>query len=208
MNTKTEKKIAIQAIKNEIAVQDLEMARKFADDFSSFGKMTAHALIGMGKAVFDAKESPDSVFTKFCELTSMDPKGSTVRKYIAIGRNHARLEQYIDALPNNWTTIYKICSLTDDEFDTLVESKVISPSLSAKTINQIIMGDSTSESTNSDDLEFTVTIPKNAHKNEIKRICQALNMYAKKEHLKTNFSTLEKFFSDEIEDITPMPITA
>jgi len=208
MNTKTEKKIAIQAINNEIAVQDLEMARKFADDFSSFGKMTAHALIGMGKAVFDAKETSVSVFLKFCELTSLDPKASTARKYIAIGRNHARLEQYIDALPNNWTTIYKICSLTDEEFDMLIESTVISPSLTAKTINQIIEGDNGSESTNSEDLKFTVTIPKDVKRNEIKRICQALNMYAKKEHLKTNFGTLEKFFSDEIEDITAMPIAA
>lgn len=208
MNNKTEKKIAIQAIKNEIAVQDVEMARKFADDFSSFGKMTAHALIGMGKAVFDAKETSVSVFNKFCELTGLDPKGSTARKYIAIGRNHGRLEQYIDALPNNWTTVYRICSLTDEQFDTLIASKAITPSLTAKTINEIIESETGSESITTDDLKFTVVIPKTASKSDVKRICQVLNLFAQKENLKTNFATLEKFFSDEIEDITTMPIAA
>lgn len=211
MNTQSNHSTALELIKTEVAAQVIDAATKYAENFSSFGKKTAHALIGMGKAVFEASETSDAVFAKFCELTHLQPKCSTTRKYIAIGKNHERLERYIDCLPNSWTVVYSLCTLDSDKFDALVKAKAITPALTGKTITETIKSEMGISSTKSKEYEFKVSIPESMSKEDLKRICDAFNKFAQKEQLKTNYATLEKFFSDDAQDATvndAMPIAA
>lgn len=117
--------------------QSQEIISKYADDlaiqFGQFGKKTVENLIQMSRVVFEAKmQHSKDIFKEFCRLTGVNHQSSSCRKYIAIGEHSERLLECVDRLPNSWTTLYTICTLPDDQFDQLLQSKVLSSSMTAK----------------------------------------------------------------------------
>lgn len=128
-------KNAIQTTRKNNQCQ--EIISKSADDlameFGLFGKKTVENLIQMSRVVFEAKmQHSKHIFKEFCQLTGINPQSSSCRKYIAIGEHSERLIECVDRLPNSWTTLYTICTLSDDQFDQLLQSNVLSSSMTAK----------------------------------------------------------------------------
>ncbi len=108
-----------------------DRANTLADTFISFAKDTAKSIIEMSRAVAEAKNEDRKTFAKFCELTKIDSKSSTCRKYIAIGKAADHLIKEVDSLPNNWTTLYKLSQLTSDEFTIAIDKKIINREITA-----------------------------------------------------------------------------
>lgn len=131
MNTKND----IQTTRKNNQRQEIisKSADELAIQFGLFGKKTVENLIQMSRVVFEAKmQHSKDIFKEFCRLTGINHQSSSCRKYIAIGEHSERLLDCVDRLPNSWTTLYAVCTLDEDKFDQLLQSKVLSSSMTAK----------------------------------------------------------------------------
>lgn len=111
-------------------------ARDFASKINDLTKNTASNILEIASLMTDAKK----VLNKDdFDLMLLDTKYSkntaSIRKWLVIGKSYQRLMPIVEKLPPNWSTIYKIASLEPSDFDFLEKSDVISPSMSAKEID-------------------------------------------------------------------------
>ncbi|WP_396190147.1 hypothetical protein [Flavobacterium sp.] len=185
MTTKTTKKQLTTKEQNLI----IQTAQNYADRFFSFKKQSAEGLLNMGKAVADAKSKHKDVFKKFCDLTNLDASGSTFRKYNAIGQNFDRLMEHVEKLPNNWTTLYKVASLSPSEFQKLVDSKMLNPAIKAATIREVLGAPAPKEQ--SGNIRVSVSIPKGLNKIDLQSISNALNQLKLKHLVTVNLEKIE-----------------
>jgi hypothetical protein len=77
--------------------------------------------IKLGKVVHQASQSlKRAQYKEFCDRVKL--KGSERRKYRRIGADARRLEQHVDCLPPNRTTVYEIARTSPEDFDRLLSS--------------------------------------------------------------------------------------
>ena len=74
----------------------------------------------------------------FCFHVGMERNGSTYRKLIQIAENADRLVPHVLNLPPAWTTLYDLAKLPHQDFDKLVESGIICPSMTAKDVQAVV----------------------------------------------------------------------
>lgn len=60
---------------------------------------------------------------------------SQIKKYKVIGANFEKLMNYIDVLPNRWSTVYKLANLSEAKLDSLVKANVLHPNVTASEID-------------------------------------------------------------------------
>lgn len=100
---------------------------------------SALSIIEIGALLVEAKKKlSDSEYIEFLSETKYSNKKSTLRKWNVIGNSSVRLSHYINLLPCNWTTIYKIASLKASEFDQLIKDQLIHPEITAKEISEAL----------------------------------------------------------------------
>lgn len=194
MATKTTKS---QPTANEMSIM-IQTAERIAERFMSFKKQTAEGLLNMSKAVSDAKAAHKEVFKKFCILTDLDPSGSTFRKYNAIGQNFDRLMDHVEKLPNNWTTLYKVASLSPTEFQKLVDSNKLNPGIKAATIREVL--GNLSAKTSSGTFTLSVVVSKNLNKSALESILKTLDVLNNEQLANVNLDPIKT----EIESTTPL----
>jgi hypothetical protein len=185
MTTKTTKTQLTAEEKNLM----VKTAQNYADQFMSFKKQSAEGLLRMGKAVCEAKSKHKEVFRKFCILTDLDPTGSTYRKYNAIGQNFDRLMEHVEKLPNNWTTLYKVASLSSAEFQKLVDSKKLNPAIKAASIREIL--GAPMPKVQSGNIRVSVSIPKGLNKIDLQSIFNALKLLKSSRLATVNLERIE-----------------
>lgn len=105
------------------------------EKFNTFARKTAEGVLEMAKVVCEAKKLKDSEFYKFCEIVGMDGSSSTVTKLIKIGQKYEYLIGHAEKLPANWTTVYELAKLTEEQIEGLIDRGVISTSLIAADLN-------------------------------------------------------------------------
>jgi hypothetical protein len=91
----------------------------------TIGKRSVRAIIETGTVFFDAYKLGDDDFAVFHEQIKVALNGSTSKRFSKIGSKRSRLEKHIDRLPNNWTTIYELAALEDDQFQQLIDDDVL-----------------------------------------------------------------------------------
>jgi hypothetical protein len=91
--------------------------------FQQFSRKTAEGILEMGRAVNEARQLPESEFHRFCELIQM--KSSNIKKLAVIGAKYEYLMSRADKLPSNWTTVYAVARLANEEIQTLIDQGVV-----------------------------------------------------------------------------------
>lgn len=105
------------------------------EKFNSFARKTAEGVLEMAKVVYEARKLKDSEFYRFCEIVGMDGSSSTATKLIAIGKKYEYLIGYSEKLPPNWTTVYEVAKLTEEQIESLINRGVLTASLIAADLN-------------------------------------------------------------------------
>lgn len=122
---------------NLIDLNEPPRANEMAEKFNGYAKKTAESVLRMGKVVSDMKaKGIKSEFEKFCELIGYKSESSTIRKFIQIGSKYDQLIANADKLPNTWTTVYHIATMSDDSFASKIDEGVINPCLAGTNVRE------------------------------------------------------------------------
>ena len=99
-------------------VQSDELVEKYNQFAKKFALIVIELAVFMRdtKQKFVNKEISENVFKVFCHKIQINSNSSTYRKYEQIANNAEKLRFYQDRLPDNYTTIYSICTLNKDEY--------------------------------------------------------------------------------------------
>lgn len=104
--------------------------------YNTFLAKTIENILELGKVVYEADEYLSGAERKiFCTQTNLEETGSTYRKLKQIGMKYEKLAPHKAYLPNNWTTVYQLARLNQDEFDTLVQTNSLNPYATMKEIS-------------------------------------------------------------------------
>jgi hypothetical protein len=93
------------------------------DRFQQFSRKTAEGILEMARAVNQARQLTPSEFLRFCELIKM--KTSSIKKLAVVGAKYEYLIAHADKLPANWTTVYAVAKLANEEIQTLIDNGVV-----------------------------------------------------------------------------------
>ena len=96
---------------------------EFIQRYQHSTKNAIEQILKMGKIVLELYElSKDGILNEhdlkyFCMNVGIDEKGSTFRKYKAIGENADRFREHLDKLPSAFSTLYEIATLDAITFE-------------------------------------------------------------------------------------------
>lgn len=108
--------------------------------FRIAGAKSAAAILGLAMALAAANEElNEDDFHLFCYEVNLDPRGSTFRKLMQIAKNCGRFQPYMDKLPQAWTTIYKLSTLSAEKFEYI--TPLLNPLLTADEIDEALEPD-------------------------------------------------------------------
>lgn len=111
----------------------------FVKEITGIGKKSVDGILKYGLTMVDAKNTlTESDFKKFLKRTHYAEKSASVRKWICIGNAYLRLNAIAENLPPNWSTLYKLSSLSVDKFDLLERKKVLSATVTAREIDEAL----------------------------------------------------------------------
>ena len=111
----------------------------FVEQYKLFAKKTAENIIRLAETLYIAEDQlAPSDFRRFCVDVGLEYDGSTFRKLRAIGEKVSRFAPFVDRMPNTWTTVYKLASLKENEFDRVTRSDLFTPFMTAADVNQIV----------------------------------------------------------------------
>jgi len=97
------------------------IADEYVRRYQQSTKNAIEGILNMGEAVYEiyAKfktgEIPEDALEYFCKSVNLDSKGSSFRKYKAIGRNADKFRLYMDKLPSSFSVLYEMATLDADE---------------------------------------------------------------------------------------------
>ena len=139
MNTKltTQSKAVTQCVNKTIADD-------FVRRYQSSTKNALENILCMGEAVYEiyqktkAGELDQSDLEYFCQSVHLDPKGSTFRKYKAIGENANRFRQHLEKLPSTFSVLYEMATLDADDFELFTKNTTLSKSTTLEEFKQMI----------------------------------------------------------------------
>jgi len=102
------------------------IADEYVRRYQQSTKNAIEGILNMGEAVYEiytkfkSKELSDGDLEYFCKSVNLDSKGSTFRKYKAIGRNADKFRLYVDKLPSSFSVLYEMATLDPDDFERYV----------------------------------------------------------------------------------------
>jgi hypothetical protein len=97
---------------------------------NQLSKNSVDNLLEIGKIFFESKENmTTSDYKEFLKETHYKEGSSSIRKWEKIGESYLRLNEICNLLPPVFTTLYFLSSLNQDEFDVIVKSNVLNPSI-------------------------------------------------------------------------------
>jgi hypothetical protein len=112
---------------------------KLVEQYKLFARKTAENIIGLAETLVIAEDQLAPFdFRRFCRDVGLEHDGSTFRKLKAIGEKVSRFEPFVERMPNTWTTVYKLASLKDNEFDRVTKSELFTPFMTATDVNLIV----------------------------------------------------------------------
>ena len=111
----------------------------FVTEIKSLGMKSTEGILKYGVTMLDAKNTLSAFdYEDFLKQTHYAEKSSSVRKWNCIGKAFLRLNPIAENLPPNWSTLYKLSALSTDKFDLLERKNVLSPTVTAKEIDEAL----------------------------------------------------------------------
>jgi hypothetical protein len=102
-------------------------------------KDAGESIVRLGEALYEADYNLSrKEVTSLCSEVGIVYDKPTWRKFIAIGKKFSRFEKHFDKLPNNWTTVYKLAILKQNEFERVTKSDRFSAFVTSKDIDEIL----------------------------------------------------------------------
>jgi hypothetical protein len=119
-------------------------ADEYVRRYQQSTKSAIESILNMGEAVygiytkFKSKEFSDRDLEYFCKSVNLDSKGSTFRKYNAIGRNADKFRLYMDKLPSSFSVLYEMATLDADDFERFVVRNTFSKGVTLEHLRKIM----------------------------------------------------------------------
>lgn len=111
------------------------------NEFRGYARKTVEGTLEMSRVVVEAKSlKGKKVFGEFCDLIGFDKRSSTIKKLNCIGKKYEFLKGVKDDLPSNWTTLYQVSRIDNEQIIDLIQSKVIHPNMTGKEILNFHLG--------------------------------------------------------------------
>lgn len=105
------------------------------NEFKGYARKTVEGTLEMSRVVVEARKlKGKSNFGEFCDLIGFDKRSSTIKKLQCIGKKYEFLSSVKDNLPSNWTTLYQISRIDNEQIQDLIQSKVIHPDMTGKEV--------------------------------------------------------------------------
>ena len=124
----------LDVVKTNLVVSTPEITL-LVEKFNTFARKTAEGVLEMAKAVWEANKLKSSEFHRFCELVGINGSSATTKKFITIGDKYEYLIGRSEKLPPNWTTVYEVAKLTEEQIESLIDTGVLNSSLIADDLN-------------------------------------------------------------------------
>ena len=113
--------------------------QQYAVWFKQHQLRTAKATLQMCRTVYEAAVTlGDCDFESFCKEIGFDSSGSTIRKFMVIGKVYPRLIDFADKLPVAWTSIYALTQIPADDFELMVQRGFNMSMLSGAEIKNLV----------------------------------------------------------------------
>jgi hypothetical protein len=128
---------------NTFGCKNIRLTEDFIKRYQQSTKNAIEQVLNMGEAVSNiyiktkSGELDNKDLEYFCKNVGLDPKGSTFRKYKAIGNNSDRFRQYMQKLPSSFSVLYEIATLDADDFEKYVVRKTLSNRLTLEEFKKI-----------------------------------------------------------------------
>jgi hypothetical protein len=102
-------------------------------------KEAGESIVKLGEALYEAdfNLSRKEVMS-LCAAVGIVYDKPTWRKFVAIGKASSRFEKYLDKVPNNWTSVYKLAALKPSKFELVTKSDRFSAFMTGRDIDEII----------------------------------------------------------------------
>jgi hypothetical protein len=114
---------------SEVAALDLSADTpevvELVTQFHQSARKSAEGVLEMARVVKAASVLQTSDFHRFCERTGLKAQSSTTRKLIVIGNKYSFLISQADKLPANWTIVYAVAKLANQQIQTLIDQGVV-----------------------------------------------------------------------------------
>jgi hypothetical protein len=148
--TKTTKALTIPNGKVEVANPTYV---RLLGEYRHWGKQCAASIVRLGEILCEAKRelTAPGEMEAFCKEVKLKYEGATYSKFMRIGQKSGRFKPYLDLLPNNWTTVYRLASLDNTvpendtekanfktDFQKVVEDPKFGPEMTAHDVTVIL----------------------------------------------------------------------
>lgn len=111
------------------------------NEFRGYARKTVEGTLEMSRVVVEARSLKGKKdFGEFCDLIGFDKRSSTIKKLNCIGKKYELLNGIKEYLPSNWTTLYQISRIDNDQIHDLIQSKVIHPNMTGKEVKNFHEG--------------------------------------------------------------------
>ena len=120
-----------------------DVTDEFIQRYQQSTKNAIEQILLMGETVLELYElSKDGILNEhdlnyFCMNVGIDEKGSTFRKYKAIGENADRFREHLDKLPSAFSTLYEIATLDAITFEKIFINGENSQGLTLQQVKQL-----------------------------------------------------------------------
>ena len=120
------------------------IADEYVRRYQQSTKNAIEGILSMGEAVYEiytkfkSKELSDGDLEYFCKSVNLDSKGSTFRKYNAIGINADKFRLYMDKLPSSFSVLYEMATLDADDFERFVVKTTFSKGMTLEMMKKLM----------------------------------------------------------------------
>ena len=201
------------------------IADEYVRRYQQSTKNAIEGILNMGEAVYEiytkfkSKELSEDDLEYFCKSVNLDSKGSSFRKYKAIGRNADKFRLYMDKLPSSFSVLYEMATLDADDFERFVVKTTFSKGMTLEMMKKLMSKNSVlaknkllnPPSLRSKPLDlsrvikkinrFEISIVRDLPKSDFDRVVQMLSDYRNKGWIRFEDPEITEFLN-EVSDVS------
>jgi hypothetical protein len=149
---------------------------EYSSKVNSLTLNTVENILEIGRLMLECKEllEPDE-YEIFLKQTHYGEETPTVRKWNRIGDSYVRLKSISQHLPAVVSTLYKLSTLDSNKLNSLIDSQILTPSVTLKEIHDEL---NPSKTTNNP-ICITLEIDSTIDENTLQEILDSLDNYKK-----------------------------
>ena len=118
------------------AVINEQQISSYVEEYSVCLRKSATAVLTLADCVYRAKNQlTKEEYSEFCKRIQVAENSSFLKKLNCIAQKATRFKAIEQLLPPNYTSLYSLTQVSDDNFSKMMSEQVISPQMTAKQIS-------------------------------------------------------------------------